>query len=56
MLAYILRRILAAIPVMEMVALFMFILVRVASGDPAVIMLGDGLRDLLDPRIARRMR
>lgn len=41
MLAYILRRILAAIPVMGMVALFVFILVRVAPGDPAAIIAGD---------------
>jgi len=41
MLVYILRRILATLPVMGMVALFVFILVRVAPGDPAAIIAGD---------------
>jgi peptide/nickel transport system permease protein len=41
MLVYVLRRILATIPVMGMVALFVFILVRVAPGDPAAIIAGD---------------
>ena len=41
MLVYALKRILATLPVMGMVALFVFILVRVAPGDPAAIIAGD---------------
>jgi peptide/nickel transport system permease protein len=41
MLAYVIRRILATLPVMGMVAVFVFILVRVAPGDPAAIIAGD---------------
>jgi peptide/nickel transport system permease protein len=41
MLAYTLRWILATLPVMGMIALFVFILVRVAPGDPAAITAGD---------------
>lgn len=41
MLTYVLKRILATLPVMGMVALFVFILVRVAPGDPAAIIAGD---------------
>jgi peptide/nickel transport system permease protein len=41
MLAYFLRRILAAIPVMVVVALFVFLLLRLTPGDPAAIIAGD---------------
>ncbi|WP_088344483.1 MULTISPECIES: ABC transporter permease [Rhodomicrobium] len=41
MLSYILRRILAAIPVMGVVALFVFLLLRITPGDPAAIIAGD---------------
>ncbi len=41
MIAYILRRILAAIPVMGVVALFVFLLLRLTPGDPAAIIAGD---------------
>ncbi|RFC64163.1 ABC transporter permease [Fulvimarina endophytica] len=41
MLAYILRRILASIPVMIVVALFIFLLLRLTPGDPAAIIAGD---------------
>ena len=41
MLAYILRRILATIPVMAVVALFVFSLLYLAPGDPAAIIAGD---------------
>jgi len=40
-LAYILRRILATIPVMAVVALFVFSLLYLAPGDPAAIIAGD---------------
>ena len=41
MLAFITRRILATIPVMALVALFVFSLLYVAPGDPAAIIAGD---------------
>jgi peptide/nickel transport system permease protein len=41
MLAYIVRRILATVPVMGIVVLFVFLLVRIAPGDPAAIIAGD---------------
>src|SRR6185437_6326182 len=41
MFAYIVRRILATIPVMGVVALFVFSLLYLAPGDPAAIIAGD---------------
>ena len=41
MFAYIVRRILATIPVMGVVALFVFALLHLSPGDPAVIIAGD---------------
>lgn len=41
MLRYILQRVLAAIPVMLFVALFVFLLLRLTPGDPAAIIAGD---------------
>ncbi len=41
MSAYFLRRILAAIPVMGVVAVFVFLLLRLTPGDPAAIIAGD---------------
>ncbi|WP_249694819.1 ABC transporter permease [Stappia sp. WLB 29] len=41
MLGYILRRILAVIPVMIIVAVFVFLLLRLTPGDPAAIIAGD---------------
>jgi peptide/nickel transport system permease protein len=41
MLGYLLRRLLAAIPVMAVVALFVFLLLRLTPGDPAAILAGD---------------
>jgi peptide/nickel transport system permease protein len=41
MLAYIIRRILSTLPVMAIVALFVFSLLYIAPGDPAVIIAGD---------------
>src|ERR1700742_3641454 len=40
MLGYLLRRVLAAIPVMGVVALFVFLLLRLTPGDPAAIPAG----------------
>src|SRR5438552_14863220 len=41
MLSYILRRILSTLPVMGIVALFVFSLLYIAPGDPAVVIAGD---------------
>ena len=41
MLAYIFRRILAMLPIMGVVVVFVFLLVRIAPGDPAAIIAGD---------------
>jgi peptide/nickel transport system permease protein len=41
MLAYIVRRVLATIPVMAVVALFVFSLLYIAPGDPAAVIAGD---------------
>ena len=41
MLGYLFRRMLAAIPVMGVVALFVFLLLRLTPGDPAAILAGD---------------
>src|ERR1700679_3074658 len=41
MLSYIIRRVLATIPVVLMVALFVFSLLYIAPGDPAAIIAGD---------------
>ncbi|WP_447554352.1 ABC transporter permease [Vreelandella sp. EE22] len=41
MLSYLVRRLLAAIPVLLVVALSVFLLLRLAPGDPAVIIAGD---------------
>src|SRR6186997_3089289 len=41
MLAHIVRRIVATIPVMAIVALFVFSLLYIAPGDPAAVIAGD---------------
>src|SRR6202165_1090567 len=41
MLGYLFRRVLAAVPVMGVVALFVFLLRRLPPGDPAAILAGD---------------
>ena len=41
MTAYIARRLLSMLPVMAIVALFVFLLLHLAPGDPAAIMAGD---------------
>src|SRR5205823_8620948 len=41
MLSYILRRILSTVPVMAIVALFVFSLLYIAPGDPAAVIAGD---------------
>jgi peptide/nickel transport system permease protein len=41
MLAYVVRRVLATVPVMAVVALFVFSLLYIAPGDPAAVIAGD---------------
>jgi peptide/nickel transport system permease protein len=41
MIGYLLRRVLASVPVMGVVALFVFLLLRLTPGDPAAILAGD---------------
>src|SRR6201987_2565649 len=41
MLGYMFRRVLAAVPVRGVVALFLFLLLRLTPGDPAAILAGD---------------
>ena len=41
MLAFILRRVLATIPVMGVVAVFVFLLLHLSPGDPATVIAGD---------------
>jgi len=41
MVSYILRRVLATLPVMAIVALFVFSLLYIAPGDPAAVIAGD---------------
>src|SRR3712207_1997831 len=41
MAAYVIRRLLATIPVMAVVAVFVFFLLRLAPGDPAAIIAGE---------------
>src|SRR5471032_267795 len=41
MVSYILRRVLSTVPVMAIVALFVFSLLYIAPGDPAAIIAGD---------------
>jgi peptide/nickel transport system permease protein len=41
MIGFLVRRVLAAIPVMAVVALFVFLLLRLTPGDPAAILAGD---------------
>ncbi len=43
MFAYIVRRVVATIPVMLLVAVFVFLLLRLAPGDPAAIIAGDNV-------------
>jgi len=41
MFAYILKRVLATVPVMGVVALFVFLMLRLSPGDPAAVIAGD---------------
>jgi len=52
MLAYIAKRLVATVPVMAVVALFVFLMLRLATGDPAAIIAGDNAtsQDVADIR------
>lgn len=52
MVGYIVRRVLAIVPVMSMVALFVFLLLRLTPGDPAVVLAGE----LASPEDVQRVR
>lgn len=45
MISYLLRRLIATIPVMLFVAIFIFLMLRMTPGDPAVIIAGDYAND-----------
>src|SRR5579863_4315338 len=55
MLAYIVRRILATIPVMVVVAIFVFALLHLSPGDPAAIIAGDTATDADIARIHAKL-
>ncbi|MFC0217761.1 ABC transporter permease [Pseudochelatococcus lubricantis] len=55
MLAYILKRIAAVIPVMLLVAVFVFLLLRLTPGDPAAIIAGDAATPAQLERIREAM-
>ena len=55
MLGYLFRRILAIIPVMVIVAVFVFLLLRLTPGDPAAILAGDNATPEQLERIRNRL-
>jgi peptide/nickel transport system permease protein len=55
MLAYIVRRLLATIPVMGVVAIFVFSLLYIAPGDPAAVIAGDIATDADIARIHQQL-
>ncbi|MBV8775674.1 MAG: ABC transporter permease [Alphaproteobacteria bacterium] len=55
MLAYIVRRILATVPVMAVVAIFVFALLHLSPGDPAAIIAGDTATDADIARIHAKL-
>ncbi|PVA09161.1 peptide ABC transporter [Pelagivirga sediminicola] len=55
MFVYILKRVLATIPVMVIVAIFVFLLLRLTPGDPAAILAGDAATPAQIERIRDRL-
>jgi peptide/nickel transport system permease protein len=55
MLPYIGRRLLATIPVMAVVAVFVFLLLRLTAGDPAAIIAGDNATSVQVAEIRQRL-
>ncbi len=52
-LTYLIRRLLTVFPVMLFVVLFVFLLLRLAPGDPAAILAGDALVSIRPPALIR---
>ena len=56
MLAYILRRLVATIPVMLIVAVLVFLMLRLTPSDPAAIIAGDNANsEQVEPRSRERL-
>ena len=55
MLAFVARRLLATIPVLAMVALFVFLMLRLTPGDPAAIIAGDNATPIQIEEIRDRL-
>lgn len=55
MIAYIIRRLLATIPVMAIVGIFVFMLLHLAPGDPAAIIAGDNATEVNINAIRERL-
>ena len=55
MTAYVIRRLLATIPVMAVVAIFVFLLLRIAPGDPAALIAGDNATSAQIEEIRQRL-
>jgi len=55
MISYILRRIIAVVPVMMVVAVFVFLVLRLGSADPAAVMAGEYATDETIARIREKL-
>jgi peptide/nickel transport system permease protein len=55
MLAFVARRVLATIPVLAMVAVFVFLMLRITPGDPAAIIAGDNASTVQIEEIRERL-
>lgn len=55
MIAFVARRLLATIPVLAMVALFVFLMLRLTPGDPAAIIAGDNATPIQIEEIRERL-
>lgn len=55
MLWYTLRRLVLAVPVVFLVAVFAFVLIRLAAGNPAAVLLGPGATDTQIADLARQL-
>ena len=55
MLGFVVRRVLATIPVLAMVAIFVFLMLRLTPGDPAAIIAGDNANSAQIAEISERL-
>jgi peptide/nickel transport system permease protein len=55
MLGFVCRRVLATIPVLAMVAIFVFLMLRLTPGDPAAIIAGDNANSAQIAEISERL-